>query len=142
MVDHVVPRIYPHEKRIRAAIGFAKERGWKIAKRTCLTTERGKVYCCPMTALVLQESKPKAQEKLLATGLHIDNLLRRAGRILGVKAAVVQQFTGGFDNDSYEEDVGWPKGFTNEDKWLCIDFDDLGVRLRKELKPRAMKRAS
>lgn len=130
---------YEHE--IRRAVGFARERGWRIMNNGCFThgpLVRGKrtVLVCPIMALVLMNATETNRAAQLKKGyVSLDGLTRRAAKILKVKPLVIDQFMGGFDNT--DEDKPWPRGTSGKTITLAGAFGDFGDALRKELRPRS-----
>lgn len=133
-----------HQQEIRSAIGFARERGWKIVNKSCLTfgaskrkNQPGQVKVCPLMAFVLMKGNERALKAQLKKGsVHPDNVARRAAKLLGIRPLPLEQFMGDFDNNE-EDPHGWPRGTDEETKQLACDWGDFGHALRKELKARA-----
>jgi hypothetical protein len=119
------------QREIRKAIGYAQERGWRVIRNHCVVRTAKSCKVCPMAALVLMGMPANRQDKYEG---NIEDVKKRAGKILGVKPVVVDCFMGAFDNS--KEGVEWPRGTTDETKALAQDFGDLGEKLRNELKPK------
>jgi len=126
-----------YEQRIRAAVGFARESGFRLVNRTSFHRTPKGVCMCPMAAVVIQSMDPKKREKVLAGKLpSTTSVLRGAAKVLGVKGSVVDQFMGAFDNVE-GSDKPWPRSMSVEDIRQAAFFDALGIQMRKELRPRS-----
>lgn len=130
-----------YRDEIRKAIGFARERGWKIIKKSglvhgALVRGEPKIKVCPLMAVVIMHAKePARKAQLKKHEISSDSLARRVGKILGVPDFVAHEFMGSFDGNEID-DRPWPRGASPKHIRLAMEYASFGEELRKELKPK------